>query len=73
MPLAGRIEHFRLRRFLDAAIDAELEPGLDARVRRHIAMCPVCTRDEATTWLVKTRLPRLRFRPVMPPHDRPGT
>jgi anti-sigma factor RsiW len=72
MSLAGRLEHLRLRRFLDAAIDAELDPDLQRRVSRHIAACPACARDEATTRLVKRRLPMLRFRAVVPPHDRPG-
>lgn len=73
MSLAGHIEHLRLRRLLDAAIDGELPPDVDRRVRRHIAACPVCTSDAVTTELVKRRLPFLgRLRPVVPPHDRPG-
>lgn len=73
MSLAGRIEHLRLRRFLDAAVDGELPPSLDRRVRRHIAACPMCARDETTTDLIKRRLPIVgRLRPAVPPHDRPG-
>jgi anti-sigma factor RsiW len=73
MSLAGHIEHLRLRRLLDAAIDGELPADLDRRVRRHVASCPVCTSDAATTEIVKRRLPFLRqLRPVVPPHDRPG-
>jgi anti-sigma factor RsiW len=60
MSLAGHIEHLRLRRLLDAAIDGELPPDLGWRVDRHIGSCPVCTRDAATTAIVKRRLPFLR-------------
>lgn len=72
MSLVGHIEHLRLRRYLDAAIDGELPPKLTRRVRAHMAACPACTSDEATTRLVKHRLRLLpRLRPAMPPHDRP--
>lgn len=73
MALAGHIEHLRLRRLLDAAVDGELPVDLDRRVRRHIESCPLCRRDAATTELVKRRLPFVgRLGPVVPPHDRPG-
>lgn len=74
MSFLGRIEHLRLRRFLDAAIDGELRDDLDRRVRDHITQCPVCSNDEQLTHLVKARLPIVpRSRPAVGPHDRPGS
>ena len=70
MSLADLIEHVRFRRYLDATIDDELAAPFVYRVRAHMAACAMCTKDEATTRVMKHRLAKLRSRwPILPPQN----
>lgn len=68
--LHRRIEHLRYRRYLDAATDDELTGEHARRVRAHVSACPMCTRDEELTIVIKRRLGLIHLlRPPSRRHD----
>lgn len=63
MPIRIRIDHMRLRRFLDAHVDGELDCRLSRRVADHVASCPMCTGTAQLTIVLKRHLSLRRFLP----------
>ena len=68
--LGRRIEHVRLRRYLDAHVDGEIaDETLARKVGGHVAGCPMCDAAADTTMAVKRRLSLRRFLPSTRPGD----
>lgn len=58
MSLRLRVQHVRFRHYVDAHVDAELQPRLATILEGHIAQCAPCAAVADVTVLIKRRLSR---------------
>ena len=64
MSVRRRVDHLRLRRYLDAYVDGEIDDSRLAHdMADHVAHCPMCAATARTTTVVKHRLSLRRFLP----------